>query len=310
MERVTREQFWQDITGRVTDKQAELTGTKNMPHSVSDETANAPRSKKFVEKSAQDQILKNLFGVKEGEPEKTAASVTQDSAPPMHLRTDAHHYALPELQRYPLDGFDQVKAASDYFNEWHREMEPRTRREYCRNLVKRAYDLGVEVSGLAENYGAEDYAEDEEVKTALDYRRNMLEDEAQLATLEKIAHVRQSLQPDEFAEVLTQFDEASGLVNEYGRNVPDAFLSTFAKHAEAGPEETIIMGQHVVPVRDLEEFSRIGQNIVKDRFGEDFAKEFTKSPKSIFDSLPQPQKVILLRMVSGLRAQGRSASVS
>ena len=53
---------------------------------------------------------------------------------------------------------------------------------------------------------------------------------------------------------------------------------------------------------DLEVLARNGHERLCKSFGADFAKEFSKSPKAVFNSLPDPNKLILARLASDRHA--------
>src|SRR5690606_12116961 len=101
--------------------------------------------------------------------------VTGKDAPGAAIK-QAQLYALPSFKRYPLDNYAQVKAASAYFDEWGNRMDPALRREYCQNLVKRASQLGIELSKEARHYGASGYGDDAHVEAALEMRRSVIKE--------------------------------------------------------------------------------------------------------------------------------------
>lgn len=335
MELRTRMQLWKDMGGNLVEKQAELAATYDMPASPSGKTKNSdPGGKKAViQKTAsvsEDDLLKLAFdaqledndgGVsgdnitKQPQAKELKPTVDTTSHEPPKLITEkkASRYAMPSQGKYPLDGYDQVKMASAYFDEWYKHMLPDTRREFCQNMVKRAHELGISVSPLAEQYAGETFASPAHIKVALDARRSVLLDQDQLDTLDKVAAARPVLTPDGFAATLSEFDRLTGLEHHYGGDIPDPYVSTFAKlghESDADPHASIVVGNEYLPLRDLITFSRIGKNIMAQRFGDEIATAFTKNPKAIFDSLPRDQKLVIMRMASATDAQQQSATKS
>ena len=66
------------------------------------------------------------------------------------------HYALPRLSKYALDTREQVTKAVGYFLKFACTFSTQDRKEYARNLVKRAADLSVEFdTGVAHRLEAE-----------------------------------------------------------------------------------------------------------------------------------------------------------
>lgn len=336
-------QIWKDLGGNLVEKEAELAGTYDMPWSPSDKNKNAkPADKSSIQKTAEaeeDAALRAAFGAdtkpddnedepvtgenidKQPQPRvlKPTVDVTSQEPPKLVTTKQASRYALPSQGRYPLDSYGEVKTASAYFDEWHVRMSPEMKREFCQNMVKRAHELSIPVSELAERYGAEGYAPPSQIKIAMDARRSVLKDEEDIELLDKVASAQSIMLPDAFAEVLGEFDRSKGLDEFYGGDVPDPYFSTFAKKAaedpvkeesDTSPEDAIIMGNEYLPMRKLITFSKMGKDVMIDRFGEEVADAFAKDPKGIFDSLPRDQKLVVLRLASAVDAQFQSATKS
>jgi len=292
----------------------------------------------------EDNILKQAFGsdnkpqdnedepitdeniTKQPQPKtlKPTVDVTSQEPPKLVTQKTAQRYALPSQGKYPLDGYDQVKTASAYFDEWHMRMTPEMRREYCQNMVKRAHELAIPVSPLAECYGSDKYATAGQIKQAMDARRMVLhgamdplhepvEENYDLEVLNKLAEAQPGMLPDTFVAVLGQFDRAVGLDHHYGGDIPDPYFSTFSKEAakqesKTDPDASIIVGNEYLTVRDLVKFSKLHATTMKDRFGDELAGEFMKDPKSIFDSLPRDQKLVIMRMANFINPETVSSA--
>ena len=238
-----------------------------------------------------------------------------DKEPPKYLHEKkAANFALPAQEKYPLDSYAQVKAASAYFDTYARHMAPPMRHEYAVNLVKRASALAVRVSDTARKYGAEDFAPEAEIKAAFDARRIELHDDDALKLLgavEKIARFRmwkeasaeapQPFSADEVVELLAEFDKVAGLDHHYDRTIPDPYFSIygFEKSAADDPEFSEVVGNENVTEEDLRRLARIAAFTIKTTFGADFQEEFLKDPVGIFKSLPLAQKKMVMRMANG-----------
>jgi hypothetical protein len=197
--------------------------------------------------------------------------------------------------RYPLDSYAQVKAASAYFDEYGMHFSPEDRHEYCVNLVKQASVLQIPVSDVARRYGSEKYAAAEDVDLALDLRRRVLSSESS-AFLDKLAAVRETVDPEVFALALGEFDKTAGIQHLYDRDVYDPFFSTFGFTKEATFSESI--GNDYVNEFQLRQCAQANYAFMKERFGEDLADEFRKDPIGIFKSLPVEQKKIIMRLAA------------
>lgn len=285
-------------------KGAEAIGSSVMPISVAPADGPAP-TKTTIRKVGhsecpEDNLMHPVVGkTPERLPQSTAlkphVSVAGKEPPGVLKLKEAEYYALPSCQMYPLDGADQVKMASGYFDEYSCRMTPGQRREFCVNMVKRASLLGVPVSPLATKYAAAGYAEQGEIAIALDGRRLVIQDDTALGMLDKLAEARPLMQPENFAVTLGEFDTVVGIAHLYGSHVMDPYLSTFGeKHAS----DSIIVGNDFMSVKQLKRLAAVGHGTVCHRFGSDMANEFVKDPTGVFNSLPLDQKRILMRMAS------------
>ena len=223
-------------------------------------------------------------------------NVAGKNAPGITILKKAESYALPSLGMYPLDRYDQVKAAAQYFSEWSARMSPEHRREYSQNLLKRANALHIAVTEDIEKYASDTYAPDAEISASIDARRNLLVDDIEIATLDKIAEARPKLTPDMFALVLNQFDKVAGLERLYDRNIPDHLASTFGLQKLAA--DSIAVGNDHMTVPQLRRFAKVGLTTIKFRFGHELADRFARDPVAAFNSLPLDQKKVMMRMAT------------
>jgi hypothetical protein len=198
--------------------------------------------------------------------------------------------------KYPLDSYAQVKAASAYFDEFGRRFEPEQRREYCTNLLKRAEALAIPVSDSVRRYGAESFASDEELKVACDLRKNIITNEALLPLLDRLYEKRAEIGAEMYAATLAEFDKIAGINLQYDKDIPDPYYSTFNKQAATVFSEVI--GNDTITEEMLRTVGKVGVHTLSHTFGKDFAEEFRKDPVGIFKSLPRDQKLFIMRMAS------------
>lgn len=343
----TRQQMWKDMFGNTIEKGAELAQTYDMPGSAPQPSR--PKDKKTViQKTAsaeppEEDLLKLAFEEaapddNEGEPVKgeqppalpqagvlkPKVDVSGQEPPVLVKKKEAQHYAVPSQGRFPLDGYDQVKRASAYFDEWHQDMPPALKREFAANMVKRASALSIPTSDTARHYGG-DRADRTQIKVAFDARRSVLHGamdplhelaagNVDVEVLDKLASGASMMDAESLAACLTEFDRATGLDAHWGGDIPDPYYSVFSKtaeeqEAETEPDDSIVIGNEYITKRDLVTFSKMRQETLRNRFGWDFAEEFTKDPSGIFDSLPRDQKLVIMRMANTSdRPEGASAS--
>jgi len=299
-------------------KQAEISGTVDMPSGAPVGKSPPISSTIMVKKTATvDEVGQMIFGKHGGqavEPEtneemkhkeaptklpqsRVHVDVSNKEASVTRMVKKAELYAVPSLEKFPLDSYVDVQRASEYFDKYASQMEPALKREYCTNLVKRASSLGIPVSETARRYGASTYAPEEELKVAYQLRRRACGDIQDLAnTLDQLFDKHASIEPELFAQTLVEFDKVAGIDSKYGTEVPDPYYSTFGeKTAEFWNE---VIGNDVVTKEDLVRLSKVGMRALKSTFSEDFAMEFKKNPVDIFKSLPLDQKKIVMRMAT------------
>jgi hypothetical protein len=204
-------------------------------------------------------------------------------------------------EKYPVDSFSQVKTASVYFNEKWREFHPRQRHEYCVKLASRMLELGLEVPAEMERYASTTYAAD--VDGYVGIRRSYVPEEFH-SSLDLLIEKRAQVKPETFAETLAEFDRMTGLRLEWDAGIPDPWMSTFGPSFEKLADENWRWDKDGTRISkdDLENLARNGHELVAKTLGADFAKEFSKRPKEVFMSLPDPNKLILARMASDRNA--------
>ena len=242
--------------------------------------------------------------------------VSTQSPPKRITEKKAASFALPSLQRYPLDSYAQVKEAGAYFDTYYKHMEPAQRREYAIHFVKRASELRLPASDVARKYGSEDFAPEAEIKAAFDCRRLELCDRPEALDLLKqveftavhrfykeasLGDAWQPCSPDGVVALLAEFDQHTGLDHMYDRSIPDPFYSIFGFEKSAasdGSDWSDVVASEMVTRADLDRLVRIGAFSVKATFGADFQEKFLKDPVGTYTALPLAQKKMVIRMAN------------
>jgi hypothetical protein len=197
--------------------------------------------------------------------------------------------------KYPVDSYDQVKTAEAYFTAGVRRFHPRQRREFCVKLAARMNELCIEVPDLIEKYASPGYGVDSDAYVS--YRRGFVHEEFHPA-LDLLLEKRAQVSPDTYAEALCEFDQMTNLHYQWDSQIPDPWSSTFGPSMSKVAEDDWVWDEGGVRIdeQDLENLSMNGYELVKKSFGEDFAKQFSKSPKTFFNALPTPNKTVLGRL--------------
>lgn len=199
--------------------------------------------------------------------------------------------------QYAIDGYDQVKTASVYFSDNWKDLNFRDRHTYCVKLASRMSELGMDVPENIARYGSTTYAAD--VESYVEARRSYVHEESH-ATLDMLLEKRSQVSPGVFVEALTEFDKLNDLNWHWDSKIADPWFSTFGPSLEKVAE--LNWRWDGVGTRisegDLKELVVNDYDRLVNNFGADFAKEFAKNPKSVFLSLPEPNKIILSRLAS------------
>lgn len=340
---IGKQQVWKDMSGNTysnnhqswdLEKNADVSGSDDMPFQASQATVSPKRSKLSVVKTAEEQFENNLLEVGEGLPSTdnpTAApqvkkvltphvDVTSHEPPTLITEKKAQRYAMPSIGKYPLDGIDHLEKAAAYFDSNYKLMPPEDRREFAYNLCKRAHALHKPLSLITEEYGGnEGYAKEAQLVAGIEMRKNLLRDmfgddkTAAANTTElydQLSAARVGLQPEVYARTLFEIDKLAGLDEQYDKDLEDPWLCTFGKDASSvDPKDAIVVGNEYMKVDDLLLFAQSKSRVIEARFGDDFLSEFQKDPVGIFNSLPADQKLVIMRMVSTIKSiPGASAS--
>jgi hypothetical protein len=202
---------------------------------------------------------------------------------------------------YPIDGYDQVKTASEYFDTNWKQLPHRERHQYCVKLASRMSELGMEVPEAIARYGSTTYAAD--VDSYVEARRSYVHEESH-EVLDLLLEKRAQVSPGVFAESLAEFDRMNDLNWHWDSKITDPWYSTFGPSLEKIADANWRYDKDGTRCSedDLENLARNGYPRLCKTFGHDFAKEFAKSPKTFFEALPAPNKLILARLASDRHA--------
>jgi hypothetical protein len=197
--------------------------------------------------------------------------------------------------KYPVDSYDQVKTATIYFAENWKQFHPRDRHTYCVKLAAKLEQLGIEVPENIARYGSTEYAADVDPMTRT---RSMLVDETFRPALDTLLEKRAQVTPDIFAEALAEFDQISGLRWHWDAEVADPWKTTFGISMDKLAQKDWSFSERGLRIglEELNNLARNGHELLCKSFGDDFATQFAKNPKTFFEALPQPNKLVVARM--------------
>jgi hypothetical protein len=112
---------------------------------------------------------------------------------------------------------------------------------------------------------------------------------------------RASIDPEQFAQMLTKVDEASGLRWAWGGDVADPYMATFGgmseKQAAAAWDWEGRLGDRLTS-EQLRKLCMEGRGVLKKYFSHDIVNALQKDPITVFESLPDTSKVLIARMAN------------
>jgi hypothetical protein len=230
--------------------------------------------------------------------------------PPVKTKTASYqHFALPHLQRYPIDNSALLEKAASYFNEHLGAFPLAERRVFAQCVAQRAAELGMKVAGAVLDYAGDQYGPN--LVPELHARISQFEGTGHEIVYEVLLEKRAEIDPMIMAEMLREADEETGAARAYGRpgvGLLDPFAVVYggqklAAKPEPKEEDTYSWseGGDYVSGFQLMALSKQGLKL-NELFGDGFADSFQKDPIGIFKSMPSPQKVVLSRLAGDSNA--------
>ncbi len=222
-----------------------------------------------------------------------------DGPPTKKIAASFTHYALPHLNKYPIDTEAHVKTAAAYFDDHFSSFPLPERRAFCSAVMHRAEELGIKVAGRVNNYAGDTYGAN--LIPELTARINQLADSGSKVAYEVLLEKISEVEPAVMAEMLREADIDTGLSSSYGRpgvGHMDPYEAVYGMKL-AEPEEPFSWseGTDYTNEERLKKLVTKGHNL-DDLFTKGFAESFAKDPVGVFKSMPDPQKVVLSRLAS------------
>lgn len=206
-------------------------------------------------------------------------------------------------QYFPLSDASSVATALQYFEDNHRQLQPRERREYAVKVASAASKGALPLPESVQNYAGAALGENWEGHILARYK-HLQETGAPsdvCARLVKIAALAAKVPPERFATSLEQFDRDTRISDLWDRWISDPWASTFEKQAKGDiphPQSFNLPDGSYVSQEDLMLLASKERGQLTVQFGHEFANAFCRDPLKIFKSLPLLQKKELARMAA------------
>ena len=206
-----------------------------------------------------------------------------------------HAMALPSQDKYPIDSYRDTMNAVEFFDKHASRFHPRDRREYSRNLTKRANELGIPVTQDLQLYASEAGAPQGQVAGQIQLRMEKTSgDHRQRYALffQKIA----SVEPGAAAEALAELDRMSGLDDLWDSRLLDPYATMLQ---EKTAQEYAFHDSHgSISDEDIHKLVGSQQDLIKRALGDDMYSALKEDPVAVFKSLPLQEKRVLMRLKS------------
>lgn len=194
-------------------------------------------------------------------------------------------YAFPDTAAITL--------GNQYFEKFASRMPLELRHKYACALQKRAGECGVTLKGLISKYASNAYSAD--VGAHLASRRSLLQiaDPKYMTALDKLAAMKDTLQPQEFARVLHGFDKRASLDRHYGGYLTDPYQATLT----FGTQTKIAAGP--LTPDSIQTLITDKMPKVQEYFGHTMAEHLKKEGEHAFTALPQEYQEVLAGIADG-----------
>jgi len=222
-----------------------------------------------------------------------------DMLKPEKEKSKRADYCLPEQEKYPISSHRQIEEAAAYFEKHANRFEPKTRRRYCKNLEKRASEVGIELSDVIRQYASNTPAEAGHVREQISRRMEKSGSDKLSAAYSILLKRAGTMTAPQFASTLEELDKTAGLDAQWDSGINDPWLSVFALQKTATYSFSDTEG-YITEV-DLKKLGEEWKVLLKRAFDDDFVDTFAKDPVGTFKALPLDQKKVVIKFAKVIR---------
>lgn len=200
--------------------------------------------------------------------------------------------------QYTFGTTENVKTGCEYFKQYSDKMPLELRHKYASAIQRRAGDLGMTITDPAiRKYASSSY--NAHLDAHLASRKDLLQIKEPMFTegLAKLASMRNTLNPSEFAQVLHGFDKRAGLDKYYGGYLTNPYEATFA--SIVNPDLVKLSSSNSMTPDALKKLFIDKYAKVKEYFGSSIADSLKKEGSAAFDALPDDAKEIISGIADG-----------
>lgn len=272
-------------------KQADLTGTEMMPMMGSLSTYPDPKNTAKQPSSSASSKRANW---------EHAGDLT-NFRPVKKVAAVAHtRFAMPSQNKYPIDGYGDVKTASEYFDLHMPDFKPEDRREFAFYLAQRLEELAMPLSENVAKYAGSDYGPNIDVELLARVRNYEGLDHADAYSV--LVEKKASIPAHVMLEMLHELDVLSGAAEKYDAPLGfrDPYQAVYGKTAGLEPAKMYSWSEGNEYTNDtmLADLANRRYAALDHAFGKEMRLSFQKDPVGVFKSMPDPQKIVIARLSS------------
>lgn len=250
---------------------------------------------KAVAGMAPESVKSNIFVEDDLASVKIASVKEVDLSDFAQVEKIANNYTSAQ---YIMSTPARVKLAEQYFNEYHKKMPLEVRTGYAQSIQKRAHELGMQkCAGAVGTYASDSYSA--HLDAHLQKRASLLEGKPVMRQfLKKMAGIKDTLSPKEFAQTLYAFDKRAGLDKYYDGYLTNAYETTLGLE-NPSPKYLYKTAKASMTDDELKALVHAKADKLASYFGKETVNEMKKYPQVIFESLPMDHKEIVVRIANG-----------
>ena len=152
-------------------------------------------------------------------------------------------------------------------------------------------------AGMVGQYSSDSYSA--HLDAHIEKRASLLEGKPIMRQfLKKMAGIKDTLSPQEFAQTLFAFDKRAGLTKYYDGYLTNAYETTLGLE-NPSPKYLYKTAKASMTESDLKKLVHAKADKLSSYFGKEVVNEMKKFPQIIFDSLPMDHKEIVVRIANG-----------
>lgn len=199
---------------------------------------------------------------------------------------------------YPMFTKELMAEAQIQFDKNAEKMAPKFRREFATKIASKLQRTGWPCFAKLSNYVGNEFSP--ELRNSIRIRKGFLCEVEDQNSYEVLYEKRAMLGPEKFAELLEGLDKHYGLDRYWDNKLLDPYATTYSHKTAGEYTDTYLWdsGEEVVSGLQIKKLAE-EPSLLAGFLDPDIIKAFMVDPIDIFESLPRPQKMLIVRAIKG-----------